>query len=231
AIVNGVGRLTGLSDQAGSGAYSFDTMGRIKTELRTISGISKTVSYDYYPDGSLSTLHYPSGAAVSYTPWSNSTVPVSTPVSAVDSGNSVNYVTGATYGPDLALTGFVSGHTSAFAGITNSFSYNKRLQPVFMSASTPTQSVFSIGYDFHLNNGNNGNVFAILNNRDHSRDQTFTYDALNRLISAQNAGTDCSQNTVNGKTKFWGNGYTYDAWGNLVAKGNLPGVTLPKCNP
>src|SRR5262249_19648585 len=46
----------------------------------------------------------------------------------------------------------------------------------------------------------------------------------------QNAGTDCGQLTVNSKTKYWGNGYTYDAWGNLIAKGNLPGASSPKCN-
>jgi len=49
--------------------------------------------------------------------------------------------------------------------------------------------------------------------------QTFNYDALNRLTSAQNAGTDCSQTTLNSnQTKFWGNVYGYDAWGNLVSK-------------
>src|SRR5262249_25255178 len=105
------------------------------------------------------------------------------------------------------------------SGITSSFSFNKRLQPVFMSAATPTNTVFSIGYDFHLGNGDNGNVYSLTNNRDHTRDQTFTYDALNRLISAQNAGTDCSQTTLNSnQTKFWGNVYGYDAWGNLVSK-------------
>ncbi|MGZ5530181.1 MAG: RHS repeat-associated core domain-containing protein, partial [Limisphaerales bacterium] len=45
-----------------------------------------------------------------------------------------------------------------------------------------------------------------------------TYDPLNRLISAQNAGTDCTVNVLNGNKKFWGNTYAYDAWGNLVNK-------------
>jgi hypothetical protein len=59
-----------------------------------------------------------------------------------------------------------------------------------MSASTPGQTVFSIGYDFHAGNGtagsgtDNGNVYGIYNYRDRSRDQSFTYDALNRLASA-----------------------------------------------
>src|SRR5262249_42665340 len=102
--------------------------------------------------------------------------------------------------------------------------YNKRLQPTTMSASAPNQTVFSIGYDFHLGNGDNGNVFGITNYRDQNRNQTFTYDALNRLTSAQNAGTDCSQMTVNGKTEYWGKNYGYDPWGNLLQK------TVTKCS-
>jgi uncharacterized protein RhaS with RHS repeats len=38
------------------------------------------------------------------------------------------------------------------------------------------------------------------------------------LTSAQNAGTNCAANTVNGKTEYWGNNYGYDAWGNLLNK-------------
>jgi RHS repeat-associated protein len=89
-----------------------------------------------------------------------------------------------------------------------------------MSATTPSQTLYSIGYDFHVGNGNNGNVFGITNYKDttHGRDQTFSYDALNRVISAQNAGTNCAATTVNGKTEYWGNNYGYDPWGNLLNK-------------
>ena len=83
--------------------------------------------------------------------------------------------------------------------------------------------MFSLNYDFHLGAGDNGNVFGITNNKDISRNQTFTYDPLNRLTSAQNAGTNCAANTVNGKTEYWGNSYGYDAWGNLLQK------TVTKC--
>jgi RHS repeat-associated protein len=82
--------------------------------------------------------------------------------------------------------------------------------------------VFSIGYDFHVGNGtsgaDNGNVFGITNYKDATRNQTFTYDLLNRLASAQNAGTDCNATVLGGNKKFWGNTYSYDAWGNLVNK-------------
>jgi hypothetical protein len=129
------------------------------------------------------------------------------------SGNSINYATGATYGPDGAMTGFVSGNSSTFAGITNTYTYNKRLQPVNMSASAPSQTVYSIGYDFHYGAGNNGNVYGITNYKDNTRNQSFGYDQLNRLTSAQNAGTDCTALVLQSKTKFWGNNYGYDAWG------------------
>ncbi|HLJ26020.1 MAG TPA: RHS repeat-associated core domain-containing protein [Candidatus Angelobacter sp.] len=230
AGANGIGHLTSLTDQAGSGSYSFDALGRIGSESRTIAGIQKNLSYTYNLDNSVATLKYPSGAVVTYTPDAAGRI-----LSAVDSGNNINYITGATYGPDSALTSFVSGNSNSFAGIANTFSYNTRLQPCRLSATTgaPPASctdgtnignVIDLSYDFHLGSGDNGNVFRLVNNKDLTRIQTFTYDALNRLTSAQNAGTDCSQTTLNGKTKFWGNAYVYDAWGNLLQK------TVTKCS-
>ena len=228
---NAKGKLTSLIDQAGTASYGYDILGRLTTETRTLIGasnaaISKNLSYEYNLDGSLYKLHYPSGNVVTYTPDSAGRT-----LSAIDSGNNINYVTGATYGPDSTLTGFVSGNSSTFAGITNSFAYNKRLQPLTMSATAPSQTVYAIGYDFHAGNGrvgtgtDNGNVFGIINYKDttHGRDQTFTYDALNRLISAQNAGTDCTAKVLQNKTEYWGNSYGYDAWGNLLQK------TITKC--
>src|SRR5262249_41035693 len=139
---NGIGHLTSLTDQAGSGSYTYDPLGRVSSENRTLAGIQKSLSYSYNLDNSIATLTYPSNAVVTYTPDAAGRI-----LSAVDNRNNISYVTSTTYGPDSSLTGFVSGHTSTFNGITNSFSYNKRLQPVTMSASAPNQTVFSIGYD------------------------------------------------------------------------------------
>jgi RHS repeat-associated protein len=216
---NGIGHLSSLTDQAGTASYAYDVLGRLSNEQRTINGISKSLSYAYNLNGSLKSLTYPSGATVIYTPDAAGRM-----LSAVDTVNNINYVTGATYNATTALTGFVSGHSNSFNGITNSFSFNKRLQPINMSASAPSQTVFSIGYDFHLGNGNNGNVYGITNYKDANRNQTFTYDAMNRLASAQNAGTDCTVKLPDGHTEYWGNSYSYDAWGNLTQK------TVTKCS-
>jgi RHS repeat-associated protein len=212
------GKIVSLTDQAGTASYSYDILGRLTAETRTLTGaggtaVSKNLSYSYNLDGSLKTLTYPSGAVVTYTPDSAGRI-----LSAVDSGNGINYATSATYGPDGALTGFVSGYSGTFAGITNAFAYNKRLQPLTMSATAPGQTVYSIGYDFHYGAGNNGNVFGIYNYKDANRNQTFTYDSLNRLTSAQNAGTDCTAKILQNKSEYWGNNYVYDAWGNMLQK-------------
>jgi YD repeat-containing protein len=68
AGASAIGKLTSLTDQAGYASYSYDALGRVTSETRVINGVSKSMSYDYNLDGSLETIHYPSGAAVTYTP-------------------------------------------------------------------------------------------------------------------------------------------------------------------
>src|SRR5262249_42558064 len=157
---------------------------------------------------------YPSTATVAYVYDSAGRA-----LSAVDTGNNINYVTSATYGPDNSLIGFISGQAGAFAGITNKLQYNQRLQLCRITALTPgtlptsctdpnhTGNVLDLGYNLNLGLADNGNVLSTTNYKDSTRSQTFTYDALNRLTSAQNTGTDCGVTTLNNKTKFWGNNY------------------------
>jgi hypothetical protein len=52
----------------------------------------------------------------------------------------------------------------------------------------------------------------------------FTYDALNRLASAQNAGTNCAATVIGGKSEYWGNSYSFDEWENLFNE------TMTKCS-
>ena len=235
---NSKGRLSSLTDQAGTGIYMYDNLGRMATETRSLIGanslpVSKTMAYTYNLDSSIKTLTYPSNTVITYAPWNNGTIAVSTPQEAKDLGNGINYATGGTYGADGSLTGFVSGNSGAFTGISNKFIYTPRLQPCRMAAATggtlPANcadtaqgNILDLGYDFHLGNGitgaDNGNVYGVTNYKDQTRNQSFGYDLLNRLTSAQNSGTDCSVLVLQNKTKFWGNSYVYDAWGNLLQK-------------
>ena len=90
---NGVGNLTSLTDQAGLGNYSYDPLGRMTTEARTIAGVSKSISYDYNLDGSLYALHYQ---------WSHGNLPALflRRVTSVTDSNGTPYATSLTYWPN-----------------------------------------------------------------------------------------------------------------------------------
>ncbi|MGH9670813.1 MAG: hypothetical protein ACRD3A_11970 [Terriglobales bacterium] len=203
-ISNGKGRRTGMSDASGATAWSYDSEGRTLIERRAISGITKSISYAYNLDGSLASLTYPSGRVVNY-----AYNAAARPLSAIDAANGINLATGAQYAPHGALTSLKSGVTGTFSGILTTNSYNKRVQPVLLSASS-TQTVLSLFYDFALGTSDNGNVLRIQNNRDLDRTQTFTYDQLNRVataVSTATTGTNC-----------WGENFGYDIWGNLLSR-------------
>jgi RHS repeat-associated protein len=220
---NAKGHLTSLIDQAGTASYTYDILGRLATETRTIAGVSKSTGYTYNLDGSVKTLTYPSGRVVTYTPDSAGRL-----VSAAD-GSGTNYVLSASYNPDGSLKSLLNGSTPA---LNQSFLYTPRLQMCRITALTsgvlPTSctdtthigNIMDRGYDFHAGTGvagsgtDNGNVFGITNYRDTNRSQAFTYDALNRLASGWSS--------ANTGTYSWGENYSIDAWGNLqiVPMGN-----------
>ena len=62
-------------------------------------------------------------------------------------------------------------------------------------------------YNYGALHQNNGNISSIIDNRDSTRTQTFTYDSLNRLTSGYS--------TAATGTYSWGETYSVDAWGNL----------------
>lgn len=214
-ITNGIGRRTGMTDAAGSEAWSYDAQGNVLVDQRTTNGVTKTTSYTYNLDGSLASVKYPSGNTVTYTPGN-----AGQSLSAVDQGNSVNYVTSAHYSPAGALAALTNG-----LGISSTFVYNSRLQPCWIYATTTTALPWNTTncsgtatsgtlLDLKLNFGsaNNGNVVSTTNNRDNTRSQNFTYDTLNRLASAQTQTTGVTIPNAN----CWGLTFGYDGWNNLL---------------
>jgi len=216
-MLNPIGRRTAMCDAAGAAAWSYDALGRTLAEKRTLEGasaITKTISYTYNLDGSLATLTYPTGRVVTYA-YNGAGRALST----VDAANNVNYATEALYAPHGALSSLKQGASASFAGITSTSSYNNRLQPVLLQASAPSQTVLSLSYVFDQEPGagviNNGNVVQVVNNINNDRTQSYTYDELNRIATAQSqatAGEHC-----------WGNSFAYDIWANLLSK------TVTKC--
>jgi RHS repeat-associated protein len=207
---NPAGYRTAMCDGSGAVSWSHDAMGRPLQEGRTIGTVAgKFTAYVYNLDGSLASLTNPiSGTTVAYT-YSGAR----RALNATTSSLSLNYATAATYAPTGALATMINGNATGFAGITITNSYNKRLQPAVLSAASPSQTILSLSYDFHLASGDNGNVYQIVNGRDNNRTQNFIYDGFNRISQASTTGPN------------WGETFTIDPWGNLTNRGPVSGKT------
>ena len=231
-----VGRRTSVADAAGTESLSYDTMGREWGEQRTTNSITKTTDYAYNFDGSLSTLTYPSGRVITYTPDS-----VGRPSLAQDVTNSINYAlgtcangtgsNGVCYAPQGAVASYIMGQTGSFAGINFSATYNNRLEPNEFKASSSASSLFDLTYCFYAlvsgacptppQTGNNGNVTQIANNLNGNRTQQFSYDQVNRIVTGGTTSS-CSSNC-------WSQAFGYDQWANLLtatATGSAPPLSL-----
>ena len=130
------GGRTAMCDGSGATSWAHDKMGRATTEKRTITGssaITNSVGYSYNLDGSMAALTYPSGRVITYTPNSSGGYTAGRPVSAVDSANSINYVTLAKYAPQGALASLSHG-----TSISEALTYNSRLQPLQLYYTTGT---------------------------------------------------------------------------------------------
>ena len=217
ATASGVGRRTGMIDQAGAEAWSYDLMGRIHQDQRTTNGISKNTVYLYDVAGLLGTVFYPAGHEVMY--FYNTALQ---PTSVFDQTNGTTYVVSSTYSaagaPSLVSMG---------SGAKSSSFYNSRLQPCRVSVTTGSSvpsncsdlgtigNILDLAYGFGFGTGDNGNLLSVSNNRDSARTQSFAYDQLNRLSAAQTSSTS--------GTKCFGESFGYDPWGNLLTIGGVTG--------
>jgi RHS repeat-associated protein len=223
-IGNGIGRRTGMSDPSGATAWSHDITANVgwkTTEARTSSGVTKNIVSQNNLDGSLASVTYPSTRVVTFTVGTAGRL-----LSAVDTGNSINYVTVAKYAPQGALSSFSNG-----ASINGALTYNKRLQPLQMYYTTGTISpttltqlqggtcpttvatILSTDYNFGLGTNDNGNVQSISNCRNTNRTQNFAYDNLNRIWQSYSTGP------------AWGEDFIIDPWGNVTNRNPHAGKT------
>jgi RHS repeat-associated protein len=229
-----IGHRTGMTDLAGSESWAYDTMGRTVVQSRTTNSITKTTSYTYNLDSSVATLTYPSGRVVTYTPDTGGR-----PSSVMDNTTSVYYATGncpngvSGNGACYASQGAVA-QVQYGASLVSTHIYNDRLQPCWMYSTTGTALAWSttlctgtatagnmldLKYNFNLGS-DNGNPISITNNRVSDRSQTFSYDQLNRIATAQTTATHSSDPSV-----CWGQAFGYDSTGNWSNLLSISGIS------
>lgn len=181
---NGIGRLTGLVDEAGSTAFEYDGRGRLVKKISHILGIDYQVLRSLTPGGLLSSITYPSGRTIDYTRHATGKIQsVATTAASVTTTLIDNPVYGA-FGRPLSMT------TGSGATVNNQTGECDCLE--VSNPGAPMEQVYS--YD------GNRNVTAITGTQKPWLNQTFTYNSLDRLTGATGL-----YGTI---------GYTYDSVGN-----------------
>jgi RHS repeat-associated protein len=225
AACQNIGHATSTTDGAGSElwAYQIDSANQrsVHVNQRTTNGITKTSTYYLDLAGNLTSITYPTGRVVNYTYDA-----ADRPATAADSTNGITYATAQSSPPTGCLTTEVCytpqgtdysaaiGKTGSFSGVNFSETYNSRLQPLEIKASSTAGNAIDITYSFvdPSTLKNSGHVYSITNNLNSSRTQSFSYDQVNRILTA---GTTATTGTY-----CWGYQYAYDggngAWGNLT---------------
>lgn len=183
-----IGRLSSMSDPAGTTAWHYERRGLLRKETRTFptAAWSYTTAYQFDLDGNRSLISYPSTQlTVSY-----SHDYAGRPLTASGVIAAAQYLP---FGPLKQLV-FANGTTQTFA-------HDNRYRMTANSLTGPSGAIASYAYHYDAA----GNITQIEDELDAGYDRSFAYDELNRLTTASTGSS------------LWGvDQYSWDAMGNLL---------------
>jgi RHS repeat-associated protein len=172
----GIGHLTGITDQSGTTAFTYNEQGDVLTDASTVNGKTYQTSYSYDLANEETGIIYPSGDQVSYT---LNTAGQATLASYQQSGssNTQTLVSNLTYEPSGPLTGITYGN-----GIASTLTYDEdyRLTGITTEGNAVVQNL-ALSYN------QASNITAITDDLNSTRSQSFNYDADNELTQATGA--------------------------------------------
>jgi RHS repeat-associated protein len=175
-----------MTDASGSTVYEYTAKAQIKKETKTIDSVQYVTQYSYDQNGNLKTITEPSGEVITYN-YSNDKA-----VSVLD--NAVNLATSINYKPLGGISSLTYGN-----GIAGSIGYDNQYRITGITVG----SAMNLSYPTY---DANGNIMAINNALDPTKNKSFGYDALDRLTSAAASG-------------LWGSlAWTYDGVGNRLTE-------------
>lgn len=214
-----LGRLSSVSASGASGfasSYSydnFDAMGRVTHSTQTTDGQSYGMSYQYDQVGHLISETYPSNRTVTFG------YDAAGRINDVSSG-ATRYASALSYAPNGAVTDLKLGN-----GLWEHTTFDPaRLQPteIDLGSTQGASDKLKLNYGYGPAATNNGNILShtITVPNGPTLTQTFTYDGVNRLRTAQeNNGTS------------WKQTFTYDQCGNRSVDVNNTSSDLVGPNP
>lgn len=164
--INGLGRLTGITDSTGTIAYSYHSNGRVMNEVRTINAITYTTSYSYNAAGQLNSIAYPTGLIVNYTRDSLGRL---SQISSNKNGAAQILASNISYQPFGGVQSFTFGNG---ANYVRSFDEEGRLDSYTLGSQT-----VALTYDLA------GRIVAAGDSINSSDSKAYTYDNLDRLTA------------------------------------------------
>jgi RHS repeat-associated protein len=217
---NGQGRLSAVSSSVSVTSYTgYDALGRVTASRQTTDGQDYTFSYSYDRAGNLTSQTYPSGKVM---------------VSEYDSAGRLagvkrqggSYYAGAAASDSTNRLQYSAHGAVSALRLGNQLwehtTFNTRLQPVQIGLGTSAtdSSKLQLDYTYGTTN-NNGNVLSqTITLPGLTLTQSYTYDELNRLKSAQEQSGSS-----------WKQTYLYDRYGNRTFDAANSTYPAPLTNP
>ncbi|MBN2116476.1 MAG: hypothetical protein JW730_07895 [Anaerolineales bacterium] len=210
---NGPGQRTSMNDDSGSASWAYDARGRMIQETKTINQAIPQIPFSFitswaynsadlpitmtYPDSEVLTYHYNDKAQLD----------------SVSSSLGDTYLADAEYDEAGRVTRMDYG-AGVIRKIFSYFPWDVPVQGGLLDSAVATRlSDSAILQSFAYAYDANANVETITDHLAGPQTQTFGYDSLNRLISAE---------AVGGTDGLYSETYSYDSsTGNLAQKGDL----------
>ncbi|MBC3917314.1 RHS repeat protein [Undibacterium sp. CY18W] len=162
------GRLSQISYQNGSIAYTYNGRGQILTDTRLINNVTNVTRYQYDNTGRLSSLTYPNGRQISYTRDSLGRV---TQIDTSKGGITTTILSQATYQP---FGGIQSYRNSAGQNYTRTYDNDQRVASYVLNNAVQAITYDAANRITSINEVNNPN-----------RQIGYGFDNLDRLTSYQ----------------------------------------------
>ncbi|MDO8662670.1 MAG: RHS repeat-associated core domain-containing protein [Candidatus Omnitrophota bacterium] len=179
---NCVGRLSKITDLSGSTEFFYDKLGREVKSIKSLRGtegagtISYTVQREYDVLDRLTKLTYPDGEAVNYTYDTNSGLLKS--LRGTAGTEAISYVQNMSYNAKGQSTNILYGNN-----VQTTYTYGQDLRLANISTIHSPSSTILQNLDYTFDH--NGNL-TDLNDAIRNKKRNYTYDDLDRLISAKN---------------------------------------------
>lgn len=208
----GVGRLC-QTEVVGTtlSQYQYSPTGQISQEYENTNSTGFTTSYTYDRQGNQLEITNPDGSKVKYA--YNTAGQLETIQRKESTGSYTNVVTDFNYGPHGKITYQANANGTS---TTNTYDYTKlwRLSDKDTVNGSGTK-LQDLAYTYDAN----GNITKIIDasNTASSKTVDYTYDDLNRLLSAT------ATNTASGQSTYT-HTYTYDAVGNILTRSDGAGT-------